>query len=195
VLSTIKEQKQIDEGNTPESKKEYNYFDHFKEEKQGKAFEDIVTEKIKHGGRNENNFRHPSYNKIIVELNEAQSVDLIKLAGIGEVYSDRIIKYRDLLGGFYSVRQLTEVYGLDSSIIEKNQGNIALEKSEIEQLDINQVGFAELIRHPYLQKYNVNAILSYRRYKKNIKSINELKENGILPDSVFNKMAPYLSCE
>jgi DNA uptake protein ComE-like DNA-binding protein len=36
------------------------------------------------------------------------------LPAIGEVFSKRICKYRNILGGFNSISQLMEVYGMDS---------------------------------------------------------------------------------
>ena len=48
-----------------------------------------------------------------IELNKADSVELVKLRGIGPVLSKRIIRYRTSLGGkFHSVDELRNVYGL-----------------------------------------------------------------------------------
>jgi competence ComEA-like helix-hairpin-helix protein len=48
-----------------------------------------------------------------INLNRADSAELVKLYGIGPVLSKRIIKYRNSLGGkFQSVDQLKNVYGL-----------------------------------------------------------------------------------
>lgn len=49
-----------------------------------------------------------------VELNSTDSIELIKIKGIGPVFASRIMKYRDLLGGYVSISQLQEVYGIDS---------------------------------------------------------------------------------
>ena len=47
-----------------------------------------------------------------MDLNEADTTQLISIKGIGSVFSNRIVKYRDLLGGYVSIEQLDEVYGL-----------------------------------------------------------------------------------
>ena len=47
-----------------------------------------------------------------INLNNADSLTLITLSGIGPVFASRIIKYRNLLGGFYKKEQLLEVYNL-----------------------------------------------------------------------------------
>ena len=49
----------------------------------------------------------------LVELNTADTTILKKVPGIGSTFARRIMKYRELLGGFYDVSQLAEVYGID----------------------------------------------------------------------------------
>lgn len=51
---------------------------------------------------------------IKVELNSADSSELLKINGVGPVFASRIIKYRNKLGGFATTEQVTEVYGMDS---------------------------------------------------------------------------------
>lgn len=50
--------------------------------------------------------------KLLIELNAADTTELKKLDGIGSAYAKRIVKYRDLIGGFVRKEQLLEVYGL-----------------------------------------------------------------------------------
>lgn len=53
-----------------------------------------------------------------VNLNIADTSQLKRVYGIGDKLSERIVKYRDKLGGFVSMSQLKEVYGLDSTVVE-----------------------------------------------------------------------------
>lgn len=48
-----------------------------------------------------------------VDLNSADTTLLKRVPGIGSSFARRIVKYRDLLGGYYVVEQLQEVYGMD----------------------------------------------------------------------------------
>lgn len=48
-----------------------------------------------------------------IDLNSADTTLLKRVPGIGSSFARRIIKYRDLLGGYYVVEQLQEVYGMD----------------------------------------------------------------------------------
>lgn len=48
-----------------------------------------------------------------IDLNSADTTLLKRVPGIGSSFARRIDKYRDLLGGYYVVEQLQEVYGMD----------------------------------------------------------------------------------
>lgn len=61
---------------------------------------------------NNYNKKSSSYDTVRVELNSADTTELKRLRGIGSVLSARIVKYRTKLGGFSSVEELKNVYGL-----------------------------------------------------------------------------------
>jgi DNA uptake protein ComE-like DNA-binding protein len=127
-----------------------------------------------------------------VDLNRADSARLIRLPGIGPVLSARIIKYRDLLGGFVSTGQLEEVYGLSRETVEKISASLWIDPEAVRMLDINRATFSDLLRHPYLDYEEVRSLVNYREYKGRIGSAREIRENHLLPDSVLEKMIPYL---
>ena len=127
-----------------------------------------------------------------IELNNTDSISLIKLKGIGPVFASRIIKYRSLLGGFYNKNQLLEVYGFDSKLFEDIESNIYVDKAKIRRINLNNCDYKELIRHPYINKYNTEAILAYRKQVKEIGNANELFENKVIEKEIFLKIGPYL---
>ena len=94
--------------------------------------------------------------KISVEINSADSTLLLKLNGIGSVFSSRIIKFRELLGGFYSKEQLLEVYNLSEETYENIKDNISVDSTLIRKIRINLADYKELLRHPYLKKEQVS---------------------------------------
>src|SRR5690606_31569388 len=63
--------------------------------------------------------REPTETIEIRDLNKATADELQQVKGIGPAYSERIVKYRDLLGGFIDQDQLNEVYGLKEETIEE----------------------------------------------------------------------------
>lgn len=106
-------------------------------------------------------------------LNGADTTDWKKIPGIGSGYAARIIKYRDQLGGFVSTDQLLEVYGVDQVLLSRII--VYIEVDDIyRKVYINQSDFKELLRHPYLNYKQVQAIVNLRRKKGDITSIREL---------------------
>jgi DNA uptake protein ComE-like DNA-binding protein len=129
----------------------------------------------------------------VVELNSADTISLTKLKGIGRSFARRIVTYRDLLGGFYSVNQLYEVYGLSPDVVNTFKPNIWVDSSVIRRININLIGYDELKEHPYLTDYQAKSIIYYRSKQGNIARLNELVENKILPQERYQKIAPYLT--
>jgi len=127
-----------------------------------------------------------------IEINRADSVKLLPLPGIGPVFASRIIKYRDLLGGYASVDQLMEVYGMSIETFDMIAERIVIDTTVLRKLDLNSATFKELLRHPYLEFEDVKALVNYRDFAESIQSLRELQDNYILPDSVMNKVIPYL---
>jgi DNA uptake protein ComE-like DNA-binding protein len=126
-----------------------------------------------------------------VDLNRADSADLLPLPGIGPVFAGRIIKYRNLLGGFMSPEQLGEVYGIPAETVARIRSRVFLDSTAVRQIRIDSASFRELLRHPYLEYEDVKALVEYRDFKGDIGSVNELRANHILPDSTLTRMDGY----
>jgi len=130
-----------------------------------------------------------------VDLNRCDPTMLDRLPGIGPVLSARIIKYRNLLGGFISREQLKEVYGLTEETYNRIADRVFADSSGVTQIKINSADFKNIIRHPYFDRYNVQSILKYRELKGRIDSLTELTTNKILTHEKAEKIRPYLSFE
>ncbi|NOY37851.1 MAG: helix-hairpin-helix domain-containing protein [Chlorobi bacterium] len=129
---------------------------------------------------------------VTVKLNQADSVTLLTLPGIGPVLAGRILRYRDLLGGFVIKDQLTEVYGLSEQTFHRIEPLLVIDSSRIIQINLNRSSFAELVRHPYISVYTANAILAYRNFKGNIDSLEELTGEKLITGNNFIRLRPYL---
>ena len=127
-----------------------------------------------------------------IDLNRADSAALDSLPGLGPVLSSRIIKYRKLLGGFISAEQLKEVYGMPEATYNFLSRRVFADSSGITGIDINEAGFKELSRHPYLERYDIQAVLKYKELKGRISNINELVDNKVLTADKARKISPYL---
>ncbi|MFO7828216.1 MAG: helix-hairpin-helix domain-containing protein [Bacteroidales bacterium] len=130
--------------------------------------------------------------ELTIEINSSTKDSLMIINGIGPNFAERIIKYRDLLGGFVSRQQLHEVYGLDSSLINKIRDQIIIDSSLIRKININKVDYSDLIRHPYINKYQTQSLLKYRELQGKFNSIDEINEHNLLPNDTFQKIKPYL---
>lgn len=131
-----------------------------------------------------------TFNKI--EINSASESDLQRLPGIGKVLAARIVKYRDLLGGFHSVHQLVEVYGISDSLNNSLDRFLIADTMQIRQIDLNSVDEEKLISHPYISFYEARAIIKYRDLVGEFKKGSELKDNYLLSEEDYRKIKPYL---
>lgn len=141
----------------------------------------------------ENNKEQILSNQIHIDINRADSIQLKEVNGIGKVLSVRIVKYRELLGGFYSPSQLTEVYGIHDSLYQKISMIFTIDTSCLEKININKASVHELEKHPYLTYHQARAITSYRRLVGPFESKKQLTDNYLLSELTFLKVAPYLA--
>ncbi|HSH51644.1 MAG TPA: helix-hairpin-helix domain-containing protein [Bacteroidales bacterium] len=132
------------------------------------------------------------FTSILIELNSSSADSLELIYGIGPVYAKRILKYREQLGGYVCKSQLYEVYGLDSVLITSIENQIIIDTSLIDKININEADYIDLIKHPYLNKYQTQSILKFKEIQGEFQDINELIENNLLPEKVFKKIKPYL---
>ncbi len=130
--------------------------------------------------------------KTILEINSCDSVALEALPGIGPVLSARIVKYRKLIGGFVSVDQLREVYGLPEETFNLVSSGFTVDTLLVRKININRLQFNELIRHPYFERNEVTAILKFRELQGSIRGINEMVENNLISSETAKKMRGYL---
>ena len=130
---------------------------------------------------------------IPLEINSCTKAELITKLQIPDYLADRVIKYRNLLGGFNDYSQFSEIYGFNPQKIDTNRIKIHFDQDRIEKINLNNGEFKEIISHPYIDKYTTNAILEYRKFMKTITSLDELKENNVLTDDDIKKIKPYVT--
>jgi competence protein ComEA len=128
-----------------------------------------------------------------INLNTADSSQLKSIPGIGTVLSKRIIKYRTLLGGFYTPSQLTEVYGISDSLFNTFSENVFADTNYIISINVNTCKQEELEKHPYLTKYQAKAIQGYIKLSGTLINKKQLLDNYILSEETYLKIAPYLT--
>lgn len=143
----------------------------------------------------EDNFEsRPKYVKKEVEavsINLCDTNALIALPGIGSKTANRIINYRNKLGGFYSFSQIKETFGVDTNKLNTLQDKFIIEVSEIKKLRINMAGEPELAVHPYLSGKQATGIVKYRNQHKVITEVT-FWHIVILSERDKKRLLPYI---
>ncbi|MEP6595317.1 MAG: helix-hairpin-helix domain-containing protein [Ginsengibacter sp.] len=130
-----------------------------------------------------------------LDINMADTTGFIALPGIGSTLAQRIIKFRDKLGGFNSVDQVSETFGLPDSVFQKIKGKLISTNIPVKKININTAFLDDMKTHPYI-RYNVaNAIIVYRTQHGNFLSIIDLKKIMIITDDMYKKIEPYITIE
>lgn len=142
--------------------------------------------------KNKETAQPPQRKKILIELNSTDSVSIQQLYGIGQVLSKRIIKYRDYLGGFYSENQLLEVYGLTAETFAKIEKNITVDTLLIKRLNINNLPYNSLKKHPYIKDQIASKIIKYRASNGKILNIKQLQQADILTKEELDRIKNYI---
>jgi DNA uptake protein ComE-like DNA-binding protein len=129
---------------------------------------------------------------VLLEINTCDSSSLEALPGIGPVLASRIIKFRNLLNGYVSVEQLKEVYGLSEETYNVISDKLTCDPSHIRKINMNSADYKQLIRLPYFDRFEVNAILKYRELQGRVEDVRELVENKIISPEKAEKVKSYL---
>ncbi len=133
---------------------------------------------------------------IHININTADTTELKRLRGIGTILAARIIKYRDLLGGFHDLTQLNEVYGLDSALVKEVVNHSYISNGFTpRQLNINKAAEREFSQHPYIRSKLARTITAYRFQHGSFTEIDDLLKIELIDEEKFKKLRPYLKVE
>lgn len=127
------------------------------------------------------------------EVNTADTAQFIALPGIGSKLASRIVTFREKLGGFYDVTQVSEVYGLQDSVFRKILPLLRCDAGKIRRININAAGKDELKSHPYIRWNIAEAVLAYREQHGNFSSADDLAKLETIEPGALKRMIPYIS--
>lgn len=131
---------------------------------------------------------------LYLDLNSVNFEDLLEVRGIGPATAKSIIKYRELLGSFYTVEQLKEVYLIDSlKFTQLRSSFYVTNNSSTKFLDLNKNSYFELRKHPYINNANAYNIIEYRKTHGNFTSIEQIKNAQGINDSIYERIYRYFA--
>lgn len=130
--------------------------------------------------------------KVEVELNSADSLQLTALRGIGAYTAHKILAYRHLLGGFYSLHQLDEVPDVRPDNLKELREVARLDTSCLRKLQLATADVGELRRHPYLDFYQAKAIVDFRSKNHRGPLLTDLEMLEEFSEDDLRRLRPYL---
>lgn len=143
--------------------------------------------------QDENTMPEEIRSRLSIELNAADSLELQQLPGIGPVYASRIVRFRNLLGGFHHVTQLMDVYGMDTTRFERLKEHIYVYSAFVKKIELNSADYERLRNHPFISPKLANAIVQFRKQHGPYQSLADLLRIEIMNDEIFCKIVPYLT--
>ena len=111
-----------------------------------------------------------------MELKRADTSDIMRIPQFGSKRAQKIVEYRDKLGGFYSLAQLQEIYILQNINLEYVEKYFTADCKLIRKIDINQCDYKTLVSHPYFDSYLTKTILYYRQKNGPIRDMSQLRD-------------------
>ena len=123
-----------------------------------------------------------------LSINEADTVQLKKVPGIGSYFARQIVNYRARLGGFHSIRQLTEIEDFPEEALKY----FIIPDDQLRKLNLNSMTLNQLKRHPYLNFYQARAIIDYRRLKGRLHSLADLRLSPEFSSADLKRLEPYV---
>ena len=132
---------------------------------------------------------------ISINVNRADSTTWQLLPGIGAKRAAAVLKFREKLGGFVSIEQVGETFGLPDSVFQKIKTNLAWEPGQIEQLSLNHASEAELKSHPYIGWQWAKLIVAFRNQHGPYATVDDLMKIHIMKKDWLEQVRPYLKAD
>jgi competence protein ComEA len=131
----------------------------------------------------------------IIDINEADTTAFISLPGIGSKLAGRIVNFRNKLGGFYSVEQVGETFGLPDSTFQLIKPRLQCAPLALKKININMADANTLKQHPYIRWNVANAIVQYRQQHGIFSSREQLQKIVLVTPELYQKIEHYIAVE
>ncbi|MDG1775184.1 MAG: helix-hairpin-helix domain-containing protein [Flavobacteriaceae bacterium] len=131
--------------------------------------------------------------KTVLDVNHANASDFQRVYGIGPVYSERIVKFRNSLGAFVHMDQLYQVYGLDSVVVKAIKASFSVQDTPVtHKISVNSASEYELQRLPFFNKELAGKIVRERARNGLFNDFHEISNILSLPEDKIEIIKLYL---
>ncbi|MEO5777029.1 MAG: helix-hairpin-helix domain-containing protein [Flavobacterium sp.] len=122
---------------------------------------------------------------IVLDINQATKEDLMKVYGIGDKISDRILEQKEKYGAFVSMEQMDDIWGLSPEVIERLKTSFVVKStSNSKKININNASVKELTQFPFFRYQLAKDIVIYRTMNGDIKMEDLAKIKGFPVDKI-----------
>lgn len=129
----------------------------------------------------------------VIDINLATQEDLKRIYGIGDGLSERILKEKEKFGGFVSMDQMNDIWGLSPEVIEKLTTSFSVKSiPEVKRIRVNDAPLKELMQFPYFRYSLAKAIVTYRSMNGKISNAEDLTKISGFPVDKVKIIALYL---
>jgi competence ComEA-like helix-hairpin-helix protein len=151
---------------------------------------------IKNNKNNSQEFAKNDFSKpgkiIVLDINQATKEDLMKVYGIGDKISDRILDQKEKYGAFVSMEQMDDIWGLSPEVLEKLKSSFAVKSvTNCKKININNASVKELTQFPFFRYQLAKDIVVFRTMKGDMK-IEDLSKIKGFPLEKIKIIALYL---
>jgi DNA uptake protein ComE-like DNA-binding protein len=136
--------------------------------------------------------KKPQYSIVKLELNLCDTSAIVTVPQFGAKRAQKLVEYRENLGGFYAFEQVKEIYILQNIEIEFLKKYFILTPSLIRKININTATYKELVAHPYIDSYLAKLIINYRGKNGNFTSLEEVQKATNAYQELIDKLKYYV---
>jgi competence protein ComEA len=127
-----------------------------------------------------------------IDFNEADSVELQIVPGIGQTMAGRVVKFREFSGGLYAREQLLDVFGMTEETMEKIFEYFEFTPVIKNKILLNKADVNTLAKHPYITYGAAKVIVAYRDQHGPYQTASDLLRIKILNKDWLERLEPYL---
>jgi len=132
------------------------------------------------------------YTIVKLELNLCDTSEIVVVPQFGSKRAQKLVEYREKLGGFYAFEQVKEIFILQKIEPEFLKKYFTLDISLIQKININTATYKELVAHPYIDSYLAKMIINYREKKSKFTSLEEVQKATNAYQELMEKLQNYI---